>query len=238
MFAIPLTVIAQSNTAPLFENTAYFTSIETISTNGLGTTEQLVLGTNTGLYRSSRVGGVQAATSQSDAAWVQIDPAFYSDITGMDNAWHVVYPGPTDVTSRATVWPISLQDQNNLKTFDRSSIHQLNGTTDAGPFNFVPDDFNSSQSNNLQFTTLPKIYRFWSDGARRFFIITMPQDSSGKNQIIVLPYDTFITQVATPNNQLLLTGVLPISNTFHWVQAIGMSGIVLAGTNSGVIALE
>lgn len=239
MFAAPI-ILAQTATNPVFGTTAYFTSIEIISTNNTGTTEQLLLGTNTGLYRSTRVGGVQAATSQTDAAWSQLDPSFYTDIAGMDNAWHAVYPAPTnDVTSRATAWPISLQDQNNLKTFENSDVQQLVATTaGAGPFNFVPTFFNSNEVNNTNFTTLPKIFRFWSDGNRRFFIVNLLQDPISINHLMVLPFNTAASNVPNAGNQILSTSALTTVKTFHWVQAIGQSGIILAGTNSGVIALE
>ncbi|MCA9769771.1 hypothetical protein KC460_00170 [Candidatus Dependentiae bacterium] len=237
MFALPLRIIAETNVTPIFTATPFFTSMQIVSTNNDGTDEQLILGTNCGLYRSSRAGGVQDATSQTDAGWVQIDPAFYTSITGIDNAWAATIGG-SDVTSRSTVWPVSLRDEHNLKTFTRNSVHQLNGTTDAGPFNFVSTFFNSIDTTDNNFTTLPRTFKFWSDGGRRFFIVYLPETSSNQNRLLVLPFDTIRWNVYDLSMQSLFDPVLTQIQVFNWVQHIGMTGVILAGTNNGIIALE
>ena len=77
-----------------------------------GSTEQLVLATNNGLYESTKAGGVQIATSQTDAGWL-LKPGtnfFYNGIAKIDNA-------SIPVASPSTVWPFYVGDSNNAFEF-------------------------------------------------------------------------------------------------------------------------
>ncbi len=100
-----------------------------------------------------------------------------------------------------------------------------------------------------------KICYFWSDGGRRFFIIA-PTNSKiacvpccGKKKccccpleqlrfLEVTPFNTCVWNVCDPLQTVLKDCILRTIPAFYWVRAIGMTGIVLAGTPSGVIALE
>lgn len=234
MFASP-TIVAQTLTAPLFTTTALFTGVRIISTNPTGTTEQLVLATNTGLYQTTIVGGTQAGATQATAGWTLIDPSFYTKLTSPDSVSHVQIAS-ADVTSLSTLWPISLQDQG-LKTFERSSIGQLAGTADSIPFSFVPLVFNSIDVNNSNFTTLPRLTSFWTDGARRLFITTRIHGNHIKSALMSFPFDTIESNIALPEAQIITHPVLNEVTRFYWTSTVGASGLLLVGTDSGVVAL-
>ncbi len=224
--------IAQTGVG-IFANIATFNSLEIISTNSTGSTEQIVLGTNNGLYESTRAGGVQAAINQADAGWQLIANTlfYYNDIAAIDNASIPVAP-PT------TIWPIYIAD-NGTDTFAASVLQQLNGTTDAGPFNFVPPLFNSiNAATDPNFATLPQIINFWSDGARRLALIANIQSSCIPEEIMSLPFDTITWNITNPLEAVINDPVLNKTASFYWIKLIGASGVILVGTNKGFVALE
>lgn len=196
--------------------------------------EQLVLATNQGLYLSaaSQTGlqGIASATNQTTAQW-QLLPTtantLFEGVAGMD------------VPIRDTVWPFSLQDQFGFGTFERSSIYQLNGvgnsTGTAALVNFVPTQFNALGSPP-GFATFNPITYFFSDGTRRFFLVSRLQDRSGMNNIMVSPYNVAQWNLTTPT--LLSFPIVNQVNNFWWVKEIGVTGLLLAGTNTGIIGLE
>jgi hypothetical protein len=285
-----------NSTFPALQNTLLFTQMEIMQTAANGSQEQLVLTTNNGIFQSKKNGGVQDATSELQANWtlIQNKTLFYG-MGAIDNA-----------TIMSTLWPFSAQDACGCKTFERSSIHQLNGQCDDDPtFNFVPTYFNhlitcdssacESQCDTVQTccctddcptpceeaTTIcssscdpcccvdievsnppcddlklfEKICYFWSDGGRRFFIIS-PSNAKlacipccGKKScnccplqqlrfLEVTPFNTCVWNVCDPLKTVLKDCVLRNTPAFYWVRPIGMTGVILAGTQSGVVALE
>lgn len=230
--------IAQTMTAPTFNGVLRFTGIQIISTNYSGSTEQLVLSTNRGLYQSARVGGVQNASNQTDANWKLVNNSgnnFYLGIGGMNTSIPIAPP--------STVWPFNLQDPLGLRIFNRGSIYQLNGSNNSSPFAFVPPFFNSIKSSSASspFATLDPITYFWSDGGRRFFIINPTEQgclSPNGNTLLVLPYDTIDWDVTQPDQDINMDPILNTIQSYNWVQDIGATGIIMAGTNQGVVGLE
>ena len=117
MFANP-TIIAQSGVAQPnsdLSGTIAFYGIQIVSTADDGSTEQIVLATNNGLFMSTVFGGIQqAGLNQAAALWTSISPdnnttQYFGGIAGMDT------PVPS------TVWPISLQDPTGLGFYNRGS---------------------------------------------------------------------------------------------------------------------
>lgn len=225
--------IAQTNTSPIFDSIIRFLGMQIISTQPDGSTEQLVLASNRGLFKSSRAGGVQDATDQTDAAWQHISDSgtdYYKGIGGMHSSIPIASP--------STVWPFSLQNSSPCKLFNQGSIYQLNGTQDAGPFNFVPLFFNSIETTDPHFAALDPISYFWSDGARRFFIIKPTIKNcvcNVFNALMILPFDTIDWNISFPQENIVPEVV---TQSLYWVEDIGATGIVIAGTNKGVIGLE
>lgn len=229
--------IAQTMTAPIFNTTLRFTGIQIISTDATGSTEQLVLSTNRGLYQSAKATGVQNAANQTDANWQLVNNSgnnFYLGIGGMNTSIPIAPP--------STVWPFNLQDPLGFRTFNRGRIYQLNGSSNTSPFAFVPPFFNSINSaTNSKFATLDPITYFWSDGARRFFIVspsTQGCTTPTSNTLLVLPYDTTDWDIAQPDQDIALDPILNTIESYNWVQDIGATGIIMAGTNQGVVGLE
>lgn len=229
--------IAQTMTAPTFKTVLRFTGIQIISTASDGSTEQLVLSTTRGVYQSMRPAGVQAAANQTDANWQLVnnsDNNFYLGIGGMNTSIPIAPP--------STVWPFNLQDPLGFKIYDKGSIYQLNGSNNSSPFAFKPPLFNSiNSSKSANFTTLDPITYFWSDGGRRFFIINPSQKgctSSTSNTLLVLPYDTIGWDITQPDQNIDLDPILNTIESYNWIQDIGATGIIIAGTNQGVVGLE
>ncbi len=296
---VNIITIAQStsaSTSTALQNTLLFTQMEIIQTDVNNTQEQLVLTTNNGIFQSKRNGGVQTATDEIDANWTLIaNQTLFYGIGAIDNP-----------TIMSTVWPFSAQDACGCKTFERSSIHQLNGECADDPtFRFVPTFFNhmitcdnsacESQCDTTQSCcctadcTTPcdeatttcatscdpcccinpvqvnspctdlklyeKICYFWSDGGRRFFIIS-PSNAKlacipccGKRTcnccplqqlryLEVTPFNWCVWDICDPSETVLRDCVLRNESAFYWVRPIGMTGVILAGTQTGVVALE
>ncbi len=294
-----MTLIAQStstSTSTALQNTLLFTQMEIIQTDLNNTQEQLVLTTNNGMFQSKQAGGIQGPGDEMDANWTLIaNQTLFYGIGAIDNP-----------TIMSTVWPFSAQDACGCKTFERSSIHQLNGECADDPtFRFVPTFFNhlitcdngacESQCDTTQSCcctadcTTPceeatttcakscdpcccvnpvqvnspctdlklyeKICYFWSDGGRRFFIIS-PSNAKlacipccGKKScnccplqqlryLEVTPFNWCVWNVCDPSQTVLRDCVLRNESAFYWVRPIGMTGVILAGTQTGVVALE
>jgi hypothetical protein len=236
MFALNnIYLIAQSHVATL-ERTSRFNGMAIISTQDNGSTEQLVLTTNSGLYKSSRPGGVQNAVDQADAQWELISPfdkKFVTGINAPDNT-----PIPTSAPSK--VWPFCLQlsEGCGCSIIERSSLAQVCGTLDKGPFNPVPPFFNSVDDTNCNFVTIPPITYFWSDGNRRIMISPNLIQQCTQQKLLSFPYNTIVWNILNPNDAFIQDDVLDCTKTYYWIKQIGASGILLVGTHKGVVALQ
>lgn len=234
--------IAQTGTNPVFGTTQLFTGIQIIATGDpadvevTADKEQLILATNQGLYKSNanQTGanrGIACADDQLGAQW-EIIPT----------TTNVMYTGISGIETpiRHTTWPISVRDKNDCYSFDASSVEQLSGNgdptiaDDTGEVNFAPIFFDADVDTPA-FNTLEPITYFFSDGGRRFFIINPTSISSTRTKLSVIPFDTQVWQVKAPH--ILKYPALQAIQRFFWVETIGMSGVVLAGTNRGVIGL-
>jgi len=236
--------IAQSSTG-VFASILYFSSLQIIMTSS--TSEQIVLGTNQGLYRSALAGGVQAAISQANANWQPTgnNTLYHNGIAAVDNASRTG-------SLPTVVWPFAFQTPNIANIFSRSIWEQLAGTTDTGPYNLVPLFFNAS--NSTLFPTLPLTTYFWTDGGRRFAIVNAFQQAHprrGTNggvvghipscpelDLFVLPYNTTEWAITNLVDQLVSASAVEAEPQFYWIKDIGSTGIILVGTNNGVIALD
>jgi hypothetical protein len=203
--------------------------------------EQLILTTNQGLYRSdaSQAGSASVATvtNQTDADWqLVVKNMLNTTATTMFNGI-----GGMDTPVRHTTWPFSMQDESGFNTFDRGSIHQYSGLGDstgsAAEFAtfFEPVKFNA-HSNLSAFTTLDILNYFYSDGGRRFFIFNRTIDPADESQLAVIPYDVASWNIISPD--IITEAIVDAARRLYWVRLIGPTGIILAGTNQGVIGLQ
>ena len=228
--------IAQSTTGNL-SDALLFRAIGIISTSSEpGATEQIVLATNAGLFRTARIGGAQDALNQTEANWQLVDQEnmdFFNGIQTIDNASIAISP-PT------TIWPFNIADsQQGCMQFTRGIIHQLNGTQDSGPFNFIPENFISKDFAECpDFQTLDQISYFWTDGNRRLFIQSPLNQCWCRNKLLSLPFATCKWHIKDPCFQFLVDPILEGAKFFNWISHIGATGILMVGTNDGVIALE
>jgi hypothetical protein len=218
-----------------FANVSEFFGMQIVAT-GTGVTpqntEQLILATNQGLFHSTAVQptGIAGAVDQTTAVWT-------------------VYPGTAgtcfwgvagmNTPIRNTVWPFSAQDENNIRSFDRGSIHQLSANSNDGitPLfgGFIPANFNA-ESPAPQFQTLYPINAFWSDGARRFFVANRTIDPGTQNKLSVVPFDVVAWDCVSQG--ILNDPTTTVPEHFYWVEQIGATGFLLAGGGKGVIGIQ
>ncbi len=210
MFTPQPTPIATSGQG-VFANVLLFTGLETISD---GITNQILLSTNQGLF-----------VSTPPTPFTQIPSGGTIMFAGV---------GGIDMTNQTTVWPFSV-DPFYCKTFGASTIFQLSG---PNPTNFVPEFFNA-RCAQCPFCELYPITYFWSDGARRFFIVNRPCDCQNQNRLMIFPFAVEAWNVNIPIDQILIyDSFIDGVARFNWIRTIGATGILMAGVNDGVIALE
>lgn len=235
-----ISVIAQ-NKVGVFKDVSAFFAISIISTGDVdddllaAEKEQLVLATSNGLYtsnaRQNGRNGIIDATNQTQARWERVDQTEGVSFDGI---------GFVDTPIKHTVWPLSIANMCSCNTFDRSNLDQLSGTgnmdgsmSEIGEFE--PFSFNACSCID-NFNTLYPITYFWSDGGRRFFVINRTTQCSCGTQLAVLPFE--VTKWNIQQFSPLFNAILGQQKQINWVRNIGATGLVLAGTNRGVVGLE
>lgn len=287
MFSPNNVAIIATSGIGVFQNVPLFNSIGIISTSPDGSTEQLLLATSNGLYRSN------ASEANGNAGIIDAINASEANWTRVENQPIVPYTKivPIDSMVKSTVWPMYIPNINKCNFFDNGVIQQINGSTFAQPFTAIPKNFIAEDTfnvynlcrapdprhalTNLSYVctgachTTPKIdcfrkcnfpscapiafdivrnrptwsaldplLNFWSDGARRFFIVHYHGDKSCRTRLEIIPFNTNYWNVYTPDTQLVLDPVVQTVRRFNWVSAIGATGIIMAGEEHGIIALE
>jgi hypothetical protein len=240
--------LAQSGQG-IFENAPAFTGIQPVAVqvedNQL-IAEQLVLATNDGLFASHSdltifPEGTAQATTQEDAAWARVPEQRWKPNSKINHTTFFEGIAGIDTPIPSTVWPISVEDLCGSRTYRNSWIYQLsNDATGLEPFwnKFVPSFFNAIVRNSA-FEQINPISYFWSDGARRFFVISRPEESTTRNRLMSFPFNTLEWRVCAPGRTILLFDpYVTATKRFFWVKQIGITGILMAGANNGVIALE
>lgn len=205
--------------------TSIFYGMQVISGNDSGTIEQLVIATNNGLFVSTAPGGVQAATSQASALWTKQNPSNTSLFSGI---------AAIDTQKPTTVWPISIQDPTGQGVYNRSSLNQLSGGNDT-LFGYSPTPFDPN-SNSLASNTFPLIRYFWSDGGQSMAVVHNPLSERPTTSVFAIPGNLAASNL--PSAPLMTFPSLLATPQIYWLKRIGATGLLLAGTNSGVIALE
>ncbi|BDC34672.1 hypothetical protein Noda2021_06300 [Candidatus Dependentiae bacterium Noda2021] len=217
-------IIAQSATGSL-SGTRLFTAIELIE-------DQIVLATNKGLYRTTTVGGAQLATDQVTAAWASVgtQQSYYNALAALDSA--------VPLTSNTTIWALSLQSDSLLNTFENGTIEQLNGTISTADYAFVPPYFISTQQlTDPLFAVLPPLTYFWTDGNRRLLVGANGYCKTG-NSLFSLPFNTLEWRVPAPDQTIITNAIVTPNRTINWIKQIGVTGLLLMGTNKGILSLE
>lgn len=233
---VVLTLATSGDTAPL-DNATLFHDFEIVTagiTNSVTDEEQIILSTNDGLYLSRETSGIQGATTEAEADWLLIaDPATDTKIYD-----HLTAPTHTRVPQ--IVWASEWLDNSNgdgVWTF--SGLRQIGASVASTPtIADVPDATFNSDSSTV-FTRLSPIKKFWSDGARRFYIGVSTSSDGTTNELFTLPFNVGSSYWNVSGERIISNDAIAQShNVFHWVQAIGATGNIMAGTDKGVISLE
>ncbi len=223
--------IAASNTAPILTAIPLFLDFEIVDLAGDGTTEQILLLTNNGIFESATVGGVQGAADQTAAVWTLITDPVTTGIA-FDR---IATPGNTRIPT--TFWISQWADNAaGNGTFTDSSLMQIGSAT--GTVNDKPaGQFNSNSTTLLP--TLNPVKYLWSDGARRFTISVPPTSDGMFNEIHLLPYQIDATKWNVISEQNISPDMGTLAqDRYYWIQAIGATGNIMAGGNRGVTSLE
>ncbi len=257
-------IIATSSTGSLSAATQFLdfciVSINTVTGAGpnliaITTQEQILLATDHGLFISQKVNGVQAAVSQADAVWTavpqNISPTSEPSLLYIYNM--IFSPNRT----RNPQSPIVAYNRDGFlvnattgiitdspgTTLEHSTLQQFCFSTNTTTSACIPaTDYTSSDTTF--FPELSPIQKYWSDGGRRLYIAQPPVSDGTINALYSLPFNVGTEAVTYPTDWYAVCELRPLQSylqntlTFYWISMVGDSGVIMAGTNRGVIALE
>ncbi|RTL07072.1 hypothetical protein EKK58_02745 [Candidatus Dependentiae bacterium] len=229
-------VLATSN-KDRFKGTVSFNNCAIIH-NGAETTqaflmpEQIILATSQGMWitnasTSATNKGSADAQNEEDANWQPFNELTNQFFNGI---------GTIDTPIQHTIWPFYVSSSSSCSNSLNSILTQTSQsikTTPPPPFD--PINFNPNISP-FSLNTLDPIVYFWTDGARRFFIFTISSFQTNLSRIAVIPFSTPQQTINQP--YFINDPAINSDGKFYWVRAIGDLGIILAGTDSGVTALQ
>ena len=229
------TKIAKSGTANIPTN-AIITGLKLITNyNGAAGIHGGVISTNAGVFRTAD------AQALSD-----IDPAnpVYNWVAVEDSpkAYHSAYsPKRTPIQGNNedgvnhNVWGIALADDNrNLEYFQNSTLQQFGFPSELNNGAATPPSFTNGNmaTGTDQLTYIDRTTNFWTDGGRRFFTRFDARENIN-NSLRSLPYYAQEWAMTHPESFPELSSISRI----YWMENISGLGIVLAGTDDGVISL-
>ena len=226
-------LIAESGTAPFAANTI-FTGFRIVTqTDGTRANHYGVISTNAGIFVSTANLPVMVAANWTNVA---VDP---------NRAYHSIYTPkrtPTGAMIGANedgachrVWGLVADDGDSGKNYYQNSRLQQfgfqNGRTNATlqPANYSCGDL---AAGTAALTFLDRSLYFWTDGGRRFYT-RFNANESVYNSLHSLPYYGAEWAMTEPESFSQLSSIPRI----HWIENISGLGIVLAGTDTGVISL-
>lgn len=191
--------------------------------------EQLFVATNQGVWVSKSTAGTHGLAYSIDDAtahWQQISTFEKNLFQGI---------GTIDTPVQHTVWPFMIPQASACNFNLQSTINQISNTDVGQMPDFVPFDFNSNSFNPV-LKTLEPIRFFWTDGARRFFIFSDLRFAQPAGALAALPFDTASVLINDP--YFFKDAAVLHHNQFYWIRTIHDLGIILAGTEKGVISLQ
>ncbi|QQR54055.1 hypothetical protein IPH25_04360 [bacterium] len=200
-----------------------------LADSAINMAEQLFVATNQGLWVSKSTAGTHGLANASDDAEANWQPIS----TFEKNLFQGI--GTIDTPVQHTVWPFMIPQASACSFNLQSNINQISNTAVGQMPDFVPFDFNSN-SFDTALKTFEPIRFFWTDGARRFFIFSDLRFSQPAGALAVLPFDT--DSVLLNNPYFFNEPAVARYNQFYWIRTIHDLGIILAGTEKGVISLQ
>lgn len=221
--------IATSNTldgAIDFTGVYLFFDIAIIpSAENLGTSYAL-LATSNGIYKS--VANIDGQNTQNNAGWTQLTTTVTDKLFQPSNTFYPFTVFPTSWTS-SVKQPLS---------YNKSLLHQYSSVSNGLTLIELPA--NSYITDTAIPTMINSISSFFTDGTRRFMVMQPEQSTGDSNTLYLLPYacNNFAWNYESGPRALQDTILSPnTAKRYYWVQMIGASGYIYAGTNNGVIAL-
>jgi hypothetical protein len=228
------TIIAQSGAARSIPENAIITGFAILQDGTDRNHAFGILATSAGIYKMASTGNVhsmhnfdpQAATD----SWTLIDAKAATGLFTNKRGGAATNDGIALNVARA-----AFDDKYN-GTLPQEVISIL-GTTWAATHEInnqaILPYVNAAAPLGNGLTTLDRLTAFWSDGGRRFFATYNPNDSVG-NTLKSMPFATTEWNMNGPETIAGLTGV----NRINWIENISGIGMLMAGTDKGVITLE
>jgi hypothetical protein len=216
--------IAVSNTGNL-ENAHLFFDLALIPTSQDLSTSYALLATSNGLYKSAN--NIDGQNTQNNANWTQITTDVTDKIFRLSNTFYPLTCFTTSWTS-STIQP---------KSYNKILLHQFSSKFSDTELIENPTSYISNSGTPSVINTISALF---NDGTRRF-IITQPDNSNGKNnQLYTLPYLNDASHWNYTNTPRLLQDEFLSPDTagrFYWIQMMGNTGKIYAGTDNGVTTL-
>ena len=227
--------IAESGIADIPPN-AIITGLKLITdVNGAFGQHAGVISTNAGIFRTENSIPLSLIVPTDLAAipWVAV---------GENKAYHSAYsPKRTPIAGNDqdgvnhNVWAIALADDDkNLGYYQNSTLHQFGFPSELNNGAATPEHFTNgdmdSDPNPLEY--IDRTTNFWTDGGRRFYTRFDTQGNIN-NSLRSLPYYAKEWAMTHPESFPELSSISRI----YWMENISALGMVLAGTDDGVISL-
>lgn len=164
---------------------------------------------------------------------------FPNNVVGRGNLFHI---GAT-YTPQRTLLNRSFYYANRMMRLDengkfalRSGLGMATFSEDSKTFtHFLKGDGIGSDTSVLPLAY--PIKQFYTDGARRFYIESIPGNGNGSCTLHTVPYYNGINNYDVTKVQDIDDKAIAASKTFYWINEMG-AGYLLAGTDNGVIALR
>lgn len=200
-----------------------FFDIAVIPNNENITDAALFLATSNGLYKSHPE--IDDKDNQAEAGWSNMN----TEGVPCDNIFtpaFTQYPR----TFFATHW----SDTLGKKTYSDATLFQY---TYNNPSEVIPSSYITNATTKMPI--FRSISAMMNDGTRRFMVMQPAEGDGTYNKLYMLPYvcDSLNWNYSAGLRGLEDNVVLKNVSIIYWIQLIGATGIIYAGTDKGVIAL-
>ncbi len=211
--------------------------------------EQLLMKTNDAVFTTSSSAGMQNPTTQLSCGWRPVTIPFTKGVASN------YFTEPLYTRSPETFWvttfiPNPQLDQSiyNIQVTYQANRQSLTENSLINSITFLDVPSITTTFNGATVfaqTTAPVIYKnfpiiyrfFYSDGARRFFIVKKNADDK-KYSILVLPYNLYDYNINADNKKPMEDTFIAQAGSFYWISPIGTTGRLALSTENGIYFLQ
>jgi len=226
--------IVKSGTHAIPSNT-FFTGIKFFTDNN-GQKNRALLTTNTGIYYAPD--DLYEIVSATAGNWTTIDST-----RAYQSLFSIKRIPTTDASSYdglcQKIFSISLYDSSGKSYYQNSAFRLLSSNrfdeAEGPAFAYAQQNFTNADlaTGTAALSSVDRTLYFYSDGGRRFYS-SFSANHTAYNNLYSFPYYGNEWNIEGS----YLDGELTDVSRVHWIENISGNGQLLAGTDSGVIALE